>query len=968
MPQSLIDIPVSSIASVLAEGVYVLDAEGRLVFLNQEGERLLGWSEKELLGMNAHEVFHYKKPDGSPYPVAACPAHQTLLTGATCRTDEEWLVRKDGTLFPVSLVSSVLKKDGGITGSVVVFQDITARLRNQQALRESEHRYRLLFESGNDIILFHGLDAQGFPTAFLDVNQTACERLGYSRDELLRMSPFDIDEPTSAVDMPALVERLLANERVVFERVFVTRDGRRIPVEISARLFELNGQSFVLSIARDISARKLAEAQLLQANEQLEAVFTNVYALLAYMDADFNFIRVNRAYAEADGREPAFFAGRNHFELYPDAANEAIFRQVVETGETYFAYARPFEYPDHPELGVTYWDWVLSAVKGEGGKTSGVILNLINVTARKQAEIGQEESERNLAALIEAPHESVLLLDLNRMVLAANETAARRLKTSRQALIGKNIFDFFPPAVIEQRQRWLDEVRLSGRFGCFEDERSGLLLEHSIYPVFDAAGKVARFAIYSVDVTERRQSEAIEKLLSSINQLAMQGLALSEVLEFICAEIVTLFDLELAWVGEKNRDGSTHIRACAGEAREYEQELRKIGVRWDNSPQGKGPTGTAIRTGQVQVFKTSQPGFKPWRAAAERLHLQATIAIPLIIRGEIYGAFNLYSHNPGFFDNQATVQRLSGVAKQICVAMEMAMDQQQLRLLGGALASASNSIFITDRMGRIQWVNAAFTRLSGYGAEEIIGQTPRLIRSGKETTEYYQNLWKTILSGETWTNETVERHKDGSLYTVLQTITPIPDENGEITHFVSIHEDITARKNADERIRYMAEYDALTDLPNRSLFYDRLQQAMVRVKRNQGKLALLYLDLDRFKAVNDNLGHHVGDLLLQAVAQRLKECVRESDTVARLGGDEFSIILQESGNPRDVALVAEKIISALAAPFHLAGLDVSIGTSIGVALYAGGPEADPDRLVHLADGGMYIAKKRGGNSFEFAPG
>ena len=836
---------------------------------------------------------------------------------------------------------------------------------------EREAFYRLLFDSSNDAIFFHGFDAEGFPTTFVDANDTACRRLGYSREELLHLSPYDIDDPASTVDMLAVMECIRDHEQVVFERVHVAKDGRKIPVEISARLIEINGQPMMLSIARDISARKFDQERLLQANNQLEAVFSNVHALLAYMDADFNFIRVNRAYAEADGREPEFFVGKNHFELYPDAENEAIFRQVVETGESYFAYAKPFEYPDRPELGVTYWDWVLSPVNGAGGKVSGVILNLINVTDRRLAELGREESERNLSALFEATHESVLLLDLDGKVLATNETAAKRLKKSRQELLGKNVFDFFPPSVIEQRRQWLEEVRLSGRLGHFEDKRSGLCLEHSIYPVFNAAGQVARFAIYSVDVTERRQIEASEKLFSNINQRVMQGQGLADLLEFVCAEIVQLFGLKLVWIGEKNRDGSIRVIASAGEAVEYEKILRRIGIRWDDATlQGKGPCGTAIRTGQVQFIKPHEPGFKLWRAAAEDMDMQSISSFPLILRGEIYGAFNFYSQDPEFFDRPGVVERLSGIAGRICVAMEMAMDQQQLRLLGGALETASNAIFITDRMGRIQWINAAFTRLSGYGAEEAIGQTPRLIRSGKEDLEYYQNLWNTILSGETWSSETVERHKDGSLYTVLQTITPISDENGEITHFVSIHEDITARKRTDERIRYMAEYDALTDLPNRVLFYDRLHQAMLGAKRKHGMLALLYLDLDRFKAVNDNLGHHAGDLLLQSVAYRLKGCVRESDTVARLGGDEFSIILQEIGGPEDVIPVAEKIIASLTAQFHLDEHEVSIGTSIGIALYAGGEEAEvePDQLDKQADSGMYAAKSRGGNTFEFVTG
>jgi diguanylate cyclase (GGDEF)-like protein/PAS domain S-box-containing protein len=832
---------------------------------------------------------------------------------------------------------------------------------------EREAFYRLLFDSSNDAILFHGFDPEGFPTTFVDANDTACRMLGYSRDELLRLSPYDIDDPASNVDMSAVMERIRDHELVVFERVHVAKDGRKIPVEISGLLIEIDGQPVMLSIVRDISARKFDEERLIQANDQLDAVFSNVHALIALLDADFNFVRVNHPYAEADGREPAFFIGKNYFDLYPDAENEVAFRKVIKTGQPYLAYAKPFRYLDHPERGTSYWDWALSPVKGEDGRATGLILSLVNVTERRLAELAREESERNFSALFEATPESVMLLDLDGKLLALNETAARRLKKSRQELLGQNVFDFFPPAVAEERRWWLDEVGRSGQMVRFDDRRKGVRFEHTIYPVFNAAGKVARFATYSVDVTELRQSEAIEKLLSEFNQRVMQGIALVDLLEFICVEIVKLFDLKFAWIGEKGRDGSVSIVACAGEAIEYEQTIRKVRIRWDASHHGKGPSGAAIRTGQPQFAKTGEPRFKPWRAAAEDLDIQAIGAFPLIIRGEIYGAFTLCSADPEFFGHSTTVERLSRIAGRICVALEMAMDQQQLRLLGSALETTSNAVFITGLDGRIQWVNAAFTHLTGYGALEAVGQTPRILNSGKQDEEYYRVLWETICGGESWSRETVERRKDGSLVTVQQTITPIFDESGGISHFISILEDITVRKLTEERVMHMAQYDALTDLPIRALFYDRLQQSMLVAKRKRDSLALLYLDLDRFKEVNDSLGHHVGDLLLQAAAQRLQACLRESDTVARLGGDEFTVILQEIGGTEGGALVAEKIIAALAAPFHLTGHEVTIGTSIGIVLYGGGAETEPDQLVKRADGAMYLAKKRGGNTFEFAP-
>ncbi|HEX5363169.1 MAG TPA: diguanylate cyclase, partial [Gallionella sp.] len=382
-------------------------------------------------------------------------------------------------------------------------------------------------------------------------------------------------------------------------------------------------------------------------------------------------------------------------------------------------------------------------------------------------------------------------------------------------------------------------------------------------------------------------------------------------------------------------------------------------------PQGRGATGTAIRSGQIQVINASNPGFRLWKELAQEYNLQSMLAIPLLIRGEVYGAFTLYSRQLEAF-SESTRDLLVGIASRISVALEAAMDQQQIRLLGSALAAAGNGVMITNPRGIIQWVNPAFARLSGYSKEELVGQTPRVLNSGQQTPEYYRHMWATISRGETWSNEMVERAKGGGIYTVSQTITPMLDENGGITHFIAIHEDITVQKLSQERIRYMAHFDALTNLPNRVLFYDRLKQALSMARRNQGGLALLFLDLDGFKAVNDSMGHQTGDLLLKEVAERLQQCVRESDTVARLGGDEFTVILNEAHEHHDVAMVAEKIIEVIAQPFDLEGREARIGVSIGIARYSEEANSE-DELVKHADQAMYDAKSAGKNTYRFGP-
>jgi len=287
-----------------------------------------------------------------------------------------------------------------------------------------------------------------------------------------------------------------------------------------------------------------------------------------------------------------------------------------------------------------------------------------------------------------------------------------------------------------------------------------------------------------------------------------------------------------------------------------------------------------------------------------------------------------------------------------------------IRKLSSAIEKVADSIFITDCNGVIEYINPAFESITGYGREEALGQTPRVIKSGKHDEQFYQQIWETLLQGEVYRNVFINRRKDGELYHEAVTITPLTDESGKITHYISSGKDITESIQTQERLHHLAHHDALTGLPNRVLFVDRLKHALLQAERRKRSVAVMFLDMDRFKIVNDTLGHEAGDRLLQAMAARLHSCVREGDTVARFGGDEFAGFLSDVASPEDVALVVTKFLDALAPPFMIDGHELFISGSIGISLY---PEdgTDTQTLMKNADSAMYRAKQMGGNTSEF---
>lgn len=275
--------------------------------------------------------------------------------------------------------------------------------------------------------------------------------------------------------------------------------------------------------------------------------------------------------------------------------------------------------------------------------------------------------------------------------------------------------------------------------------------------------------------------------------------------------------------------------------------------------------------------------------------------------------------------------------------------------------TVDEAVMISDAENRIIRVNPAFTQITGYAAEEVLGKNPRLLSAGTHSSAFYQALWGSLNANGSWRGEVKNRHKNGSFYIEWLSIKRLCDAKGGVIHYVAVFADISERKSAEAKVHRLAHHDPLTDLPNRTLLGDRLSQALATALREQSRMALLFIDLDKFKPVNDTYGHHVGDLLLQEVARRLLDGARASDTVARLGGDEFVVLLPVISGETDALTVIKMICDALGQVFVIGDLQLKINASIGVALY---PEhgLDEAALLQNADSAMYQAKQQGGST------
>jgi diguanylate cyclase (GGDEF)-like protein/PAS domain S-box-containing protein len=917
-------------------GIYVVQ-EGKFCYLNKNAASYAGYAPDELVGQPPADIVHPEDRENARRDARA------MLTGKKASPSEFRVLMKDGEIRWImeTIVPITWEGKPAILGNSM---DITERKHFEEALHDRQERFRILFEGANDAIFLME------DYRFIDCNPKTLEMFQCSREEIIGQTPARFSTPLQPDGRDSLqkaIEKMtaaLAGEPQFFEWRHCRHDGTAFDAEVSLSRLEIPGKQLIQAIVRDISQRKQTEKTLQESEERFRTLIETTHDLVFIVNAKGYFTYVNSQFKEMLGHEPQELMEKPFTVIIAPESIADVFAHFKKgmKGQDIPAYEAPLMHKNGKRIPV---EFVATTMLDAEGKAAGRFGIGRDITERKRTEEATRESHQRLSDLVNFLPDATFAVDLEGRVIAWNLAIEEMTGIEKQDMIGKGNYEYASPFYGVRRPMLVDlaikpDADIEKMYSFLSRDKGGIIAEsvsrHLIpgqdvflwikaSPICDASGNIVG-AIESIrNITNQKRVERelregeekyraiFENNVVGMFQSSPEGRfisvnpALARMCGYASPEEMILDIKDIAkqhYVHPAERDVFKRIMAEQGYVENFEHET----YRADSS-----------------IFWVS--------VNARAVH-----------------------------DSDGSIRYYEGTHQEITqrkqAEEELKQSEERYRTI---IENIGDGYYEVDLKGSITFLNDAALRIIGLPRSEVQGLNFKTFATGEDTAVIFNVFHQVYLTGTPFRGlswrvvrpDGKEQHMEVSVSLIL-------DAAGRPSGFRGIFHDITERRKSEKAIQHMAYHDPLTGLPNRLLFYDRFSQIMAHARRNQEKFAVIMMDLDKFKDINDRLGHDAGDQLLRSVSERLSSQMRDGDTVARFGGDEFLLLLPGMKQIEDLEPLGQKIQQAFQQPFAVSGQALSIGASIGIAVF---PDdgSDRDALVQKADFAMYRAKAVGGN-------
>ena len=817
-------------------------------------------------------------------------------------------------------------------------QQIAERLRTESALRTSQEQLRLALEAAR-----MGVWEWELPSGEVRWSERAAALFGLalqhfdgSADTVMRMVHPDDRQRVRAIVDDCIEGR---TDDVFVEYRVVRQDGRVRWLEARGQVYrDQNGDPLRMAgLTTDVTDQKVSELALVESEERYRSVLAGLAEGVMLIAPDGGCLAAN------DSAERIL--GLTRDELMGRTLRDPEWQTVYADGT-------PFPASDYPairtlETGQACSDVLMGVRRGADGlrwitintkplfrsgdsRPHAVVASFADITERIAAETAQRESEERYRTLVEHAPEAIVVLDTDSgRFVDVNENASRLFRLPRAALLALGPVGLSAPVQLDGRSAaeaapGYIAAALRGETPVFEwvhrdADGCDITCEVRLVRLRSNERWLVRGSI--LDISERKRIEAAlrdsEEKFAAVFRVCPESISISTVDDGVYVDVNDAYEQVFGYRRERVLGRSALDLGVWVDALERRDLVRRL-----------------EQNRIVQDFDAS------------------------IRRAD--GEIRIARMSGGILE-------LNGKRCAILVVRDVTRQREQedaLRLAARVFESTAEGILITDPRSRIVAVNQAFTELTGYTEAEVRGRQPSLLASGRHDRRFFDEMWEGINRNGRWHGEVWNRTQAGEVRPYLITISTLRDDTGTVLNYVGVLRDISTLKQSQQQLEYLANYDGLTGLGNRNLFYTRLKVGIEKASRHRRQLAVVFVDLDNFKVINDTLGHDVGDVLLSEIAKRIKTCVRQEDVVCRLGGDEFTVYIEDFEDAQALVGTAQRLTQAIAEPCHISGHDIFVTASVGISVYPNDGKTMSE-LLKNADTAMYKAKEQGKNGFQF---